>query len=217
MSKATLVWISFAIVRIFSNVAFAQGPPSPDRSASAPTEDGPRGFQKMMLLTMLAHQTVQAELNLTDDQKEIVRNIKPPKPIQIRPNKSPEEIAKDKETLRVLQDRVDTFTKSLNSEQRARLQQLKYQTLRTSAFSDPVVQARLGFTDEQKTELKSLIEELRKATQSIPRTDRESMQKTHQLNMQYVDKVTALFTDSQERAWADLTGKRFNLDFIWGR
>ncbi|WP_422925136.1 hypothetical protein [Singulisphaera sp. PoT] len=102
----------------------------------------------------------------------------------------------------------------LSPEQLTRLEQISIQTRGLEAFSDEQVVSKLKLTDDQKSKIKEIGEDVRSSMQDLRSSfqdDREgAMKKMTALRKESFEKATALLTDDQKKAWKELTGEPFD-------
>src|SRR5262249_44655644 len=107
----------------------------------------------------------------------------------------------------------------LDADQAKRLRQIQLQQRGVQAFQDPKVQADLKLTDEQKESIKSAIE---KSNEEIKELfaggfDAENFQKMQTIRKETLEKVTGMLKTEQKRAWSDMVGEEFKMEFGFGK
>lgn len=186
------------------------------------------GFGRTVSLGMLlSNRSVQDELKLDDAQREKAREAA---------QKAREKFASSRESLRDLDQaerakKIQEMTREANAEarkavgeflkpeQRQRLRQIALQTSGASAFESPFFQNRLKLTDEQKSEISSVIEnsnkELRELFQSGDRQN--AFAKVREHRQATLDKIKDKLNDEQKSEYSNLLGAPFEMKFEGGR
>lgn len=176
---------------------------------------------------LLANEAVQKELKLTDEQIEKVKAFAP---AQGRGagggggggaggggrgrGQGNQEAAQA----------AEKFVKeSLTEPQQKRFKQIRFQVMEVSAFGNEEVQSALKFTDEQKSKVKTLLEDMNKERQELmPQrggggggggggNPGEMQEKLAALTKTYTDKVHGVLTADQKSSWKELIGAEFKL------
>jgi hypothetical protein len=122
---------------------------------------------------------------------------------------------------------AEKFVKeSLSADQQKRYKQIRLQVMGLPAFNEEDVQTALKFTDDQKSKIKTLLDDYTKDVRELtpPRgngggggggggnVDRtEIQQKREALTKTYTEKVQSTLTDDQKKAWKELIGAEFKL------
>jgi len=185
---------------------------------------GAGGFGRTVSLGMLlSNQSVQDELKLDDAQKEKAREAA---------QKAREKFASARESLRDLDqaERAQKFremTREANAEARRaareflkpeqskRLREIALQTNGAAAFEAPYFQNRLKLTDEQKSEIASIIEnsnkELRELFQGGDRQN--AFAKVREHRQATLEKIKGKLNDEQKAEYSKLVGAPFELKF----
>ena len=105
----------------------------------------------------------------------------------------------------------------LRPQQVKRFTQIQLQSAGVNAFATPHVEDELKLTSDQKSKIHEINEDLNQSMRdafSAGQSDREAaMQKITQLRKQGMDKVVALLTDDQKKAWRDMTGEPYEVKF----
>jgi hypothetical protein len=176
---------------------------------------------------LLGNESVQKELNLTEDQVAKVKE---------RATKMMEEgrerfaglrelgEEERREKMQAIMKETEAANKKfveevLQPEQQKRFKQIEIQTGGLQAFARPDVQSAMKFSDEQKDQLKTITEDVNKERRELFQGggfgDREkmaeNMKKMEAINKEAMDKVKGLLTADQKKAWEELTGKPFKL------
>jgi Spy/CpxP family protein refolding chaperone len=159
---------------------------------------------------LLAIPKVQEELKLTAEQKDKIKDVF----AKLRDLAREERQAKTAEA-------VKTVTDSLTAEQKTRLKQLERQREFPGVLvRDEEVVTALKLTDDQKSKLKEIAEEIRPQRpaqgQGRPPFDREALAKLAEKRKEAVKKATDLLTDEQKKTWATLTGDKFEFPAFGG-
>ncbi len=185
------------------------------------------GFGRTVSLGMLlSNKSVQDELKLDDAQKEKAREIA---------QKAREKFQSARESLQNLDRseraaKIQEMTREANMEarraagevlkpeQRTRLRQISLQTSGAAAFESPYFQNRLKLTDEQKSEIASIVEnsdkELRELFQSGDRQN--AFAKVREHRQATLEKIKGKLNDEQKAEYAKLLGSPFELKFEGG-
>jgi hypothetical protein len=113
--------------------------------------------------------------------------------------------------------------KVLKPEQYTRIRQIGVQAMGIRAFSDKDVVEKLKLDDGQKEKVKTITDDLQKESMELGQglfqqgqpPDQEKMQefqkKSAELRKKAFDKAKEVLKDDQKKAWADLTGKEFDV------
>jgi Spy/CpxP family protein refolding chaperone len=181
---------------------------------------GPGGGGAMFLL---ANEGVQKELKITDEQKD---KLKAASEKFQADNK--DEIAKLRDRNTPQEDRAEIRKKIseasakalsgiLKPEQEKRLKQIEMQQQGAFAFADPEVQKTLKLTDDQKDKIKTINEEAGKAMREAfqggggGRPSPEAAKKMADMRKETKEKIDAVLTPDQKKAWKDMTGEPFEM------
>ena len=104
----------------------------------------------------------------------------------------------------------------LNADQMKRLKQIELQQAGAQAFSTENVQASLKLNDEQKEKIKTITEDMQKELRSVfqPGGNFEgAREKMTALRKESLERVMAVLTADQKKAYKDLTGEPFEVRF----
>jgi hypothetical protein len=105
----------------------------------------------------------------------------------------------------------------LQPEQVKRFEQIQLQQSGPNAFLTPRVQEALKLTDDQKSKIRELNDELGQSMRDLAQdfqSDREgAMKKVIALRKQAAEKAVGLLTDEQKRSWKELTGEPYEVKF----
>jgi hypothetical protein len=190
--------------------------------APALAQFGPRGGMRGGAGMLLGNPGVQKELKLTDDQLKKVEE-------QVRKNGEKAREAfqsgdreKAQEVFKEIATETDKFIKdTLNADQQKRLKQIQRQQAGPGAFTDEETAKELKLNGEQKDDIKKVNADLQSQTQElfqgIDRQDREKMQeafkKSQGMRKEALEKITKMLTPDQKKAWKELTGEPFEVQF----
>ncbi len=196
---------------------------------------GPGGGGRFGGGSLLDNQSVQKELKLTDDQIKKVKEV-----TQSVYDKHKEELdalrkegrqaqpEKRQELFKTIgEERNKALAEVLKPEQSKRYKEITLQQRGAQAFNDEEVQKTLKITDEQKDKIKTINEDAAKERQELfprrggaggggrpdPAAFEEIRKKMAALNKETMEKVTAVLTDDQKKAWKDLVGAPFEIKF----
>ncbi|MFL5331468.1 MAG: hypothetical protein ACJ8C4_21470 [Gemmataceae bacterium] len=162
---------------------------------------------------LISNSGVQEELKVTDEQKDKIKEL------QKTAREKFEDIqSKDAEDRPVaMREANEAMLKSikeiLKPEQAKRFNEIRWQQSGVNAFTDTELQTTLKLSDEQKSKVKGIVEELRKDTMELFRDGggRESRQKMESLNKEAKDKVMAALDDTQKKSYEAALGKPFEV------
>jgi Spy/CpxP family protein refolding chaperone len=182
---------------------------------------------------LLVNEDVQKELKLTDEQKEKVKAFAPAQGQGGRGgaggggggNRQRGQGGQGGGQPSEQAQAAEKFVKeSLTADQQKRFKQIRVQVLGLPAFADEEVQTALKFTDEQKTKIKTLVDDYNKDVRELmPQRGQgggggggnanfqEIAQKREALTKTYTEKAQALLTAEQKTAWKDYIGAEFKL------
>jgi len=159
---------------------------------------------------LTTNEKVQADLKLTDDQKEQIKKIIADAPRPMRdPNMSREErMAKAQEARKDLEDKINTV---LNDSQKTRIKEIRLQVRGVQALSDKTVAESLKLTDDQVNKIKDLNKSLtdaRTAAFSGGRPDQDAMDKLTKLRTETNEKILAVLTPDQKASFEKMQGAK---------
>jgi hypothetical protein len=123
---------------------------------------------------------------------------------------------------------AEKFVKeSLSADQQKRYTQIRLQVMGLAAYGEEDVQTALKFTDDQKSKIKTLLDDYNKDVRELMpqrsaggggggggggNVDFQEIQKKREaLTKTYTEKVQGTLTDDQKKAWQDLIGAEFKL------
>jgi Spy/CpxP family protein refolding chaperone len=164
---------------------------------------------------------VQAELKLSDDQKQKIRETLPDyapetmKTFAKLKDMEPEERQREMEPLRRRsRERFAAFLKgTLWTEQLTRLKQLELQHEGPGVLGRPDIRKDLKITDGQWTQIMGVIQELQRKLQTLileaqtKGNPREVLPRAIKLRNDYGIKVEAVLSDAQRKQWREMLGK----------
>jgi hypothetical protein len=172
------------------------------------------------LAMLLANSGVQKELKLDDQQaeksKELAEKTRE-KMQEVRESlqglEGEERRTKQQEIFREMNEStLKAVGAFLKPEQITRLKQISYQQRGAQAFSDPEVAKKLNLTDNQKSDIQTIIEESRSELPSREdfQNDREAaMKKAQEVNKETLTKAAGKLNDEQQKTWKELIGSPF--------
>ena len=190
---------------------------------------GGAGFGGSPLLTLIANETVQKELELVDDQSTKLKTVRDAIAAKIREgataaggqrpnfqNLSEEERAKlradgEKRATELAKEVKTKLGEVLLPHQMERLEEIALQARGTRALQDAEVAAKLKLTDDQKAQLTKLEEEGRQGGRPAGGNagggfDIEAFRKARQ---ERSDKLLAVLTADQKAAFEKMQGEKF--------
>lgn len=213
-----------------SQVSFAQDQNQDDRGQQERRQGrrGPRvpgGMRFQNVVSLITRQNVQAELQLSDEQKTKLATISQ-EFVDAR-NKLFEEMrtagqdgfAAVREKIREAADAAEKkVLAELNDEQKTRINQLFLQAQGAAMFQVDRVAEALSFTDEQKAKMNELREATGSKIQALLRelrsgdSDRdEVVAKIQSLTDELQQTIEATLTEAQKTKLAALLGSKFDL------
>jgi hypothetical protein len=199
---------------------------------------GPGGMQ-MSAAGLLAMPEVQKELNITDDQKpkldelrtEIQKDMQSAMSgvdFQAMRDMSQEERTKAMAEIRTKTQALTKQTdakleKILDETQMKRLKQLRIQRSGAAAFTTPDVVAKLALTDDQKAKIKKIQDEARAQGRAAfnpdatPEERQAARTKMQESQAKVMTDILATLTTEQSATWTELTGPKFKFPQMRGR
>ncbi len=184
-----------------------------------------RGFGGGGVSMLIGNESVQKELKLDDTQTEKAKELA---------TKNREKMTELREKLQGLeQDEQRTkrqeFNKEMNEstlkalgeflkpEQLTRLHQISHQVMGAMAFSDPDIAKKLGLTEAQKGEIKTIVDDSAAEAREIFTSagdDREAaMKKLAEHRKETLAKVVAKLNDEQQKTWKEMLGAPFEIKY----
>lgn len=203
--------LTFSMVTLLASPAWAQG-------------RGGGGFG-MFGGAMLTNKGVQKELKVDDAQAEKLDAFVKEFRAKHRPEfEKVRELPEDqrREKMRELgrssnEEMLKDLKDVLKPEQVKRFVQIQLQQAGPGVFTRPHVQENLKLTDDQKSKLRAIDEELGQSMRGVSREsagDRQgAMKKAADLRKQAKEKAMALLSDEQKSTWKELTGEPFEFKF----
>jgi Spy/CpxP family protein refolding chaperone len=174
---------------------------------------------------LLTNKGVQKELKVTDEQAgkldtlaQEMRDKQREQFEKFRDIPKEERREKAQEAGRTLNaELLKRLRDVLQPEQVKRFEQIQLQQSGPNAFLTPRVQEGLKLTDDQKSKIREINDDLgqsmRDAAQDF-QSDREgTMKKIVALRKQATEKAVGVLTDEQKKSWRDLTGEPFEVKF----
>jgi hypothetical protein len=171
---------------------------------------------------LVQNESVQKELSIDKDQavkvKEAVQQVQDKHKdefAKLRDLSQDERRTKGQELGRTVSGEVmKAVGEVLKPDQIKRLKQIELQQMGSRAFTSPEVQTALSLKDDQKEKIKSITEASAKEMQDL-RQDRANAQgnreKMTAIRKETQEKVQAVLTDDQKKAWKDMTGEPFQV------
>jgi Spy/CpxP family protein refolding chaperone len=190
---------------------------------------GRGGFGRGMMaspLSLLTNAGVQKELNLTDEQKDKIKDAAQPvnekrqSLMQGLQDLSREERqAKfaeiNKELTAANKEAMAKLKGVLQPKQEKRLHQIETQVAvqfgGPNAFLEPKLADKLQLTDDQKSSIKTIVSDQQKDLEGLQ--GRERFTKMAEQRKEGIEKVMGVLTDKQKTEWKELTGKPFQMQF----
>jgi len=183
------------------------------------------------------NKALKEELKITDDQKdklvEVMKPIREKQQEMMKGINFREITDEQRKELREKGEKLTAETKKaveevLKPEQAKRLSQINYQMMGIRAYTNKDVETALKITDDQKDQLKAIVETYQKDVQELnqgrPRTqpgqrpseeDQKKIddirKKTEALTKETEEKVSTKLTDEQKKLWKDMTGEKFDV------
>lgn len=223
-----LKWIVMSVcVAVFASGALAQsgfGQPRQGESGQAPRR--PQGFGRMMDISMagmlLQRPDVQRELNLTEQQRNQIRQMQENQrtAMQELRNLPPQERRQKMQELREKNDP----TKVLNETQKKRLREIELQALGASALMQSEVADELKLTQEQRSKLQGIItqsmQQMREQFRGGGFGQGQGAQNFQQMREQMEKQMLEVLTPAQRQQWQQMQGKPFQFEggrpMLWG-
>jgi Spy/CpxP family protein refolding chaperone len=190
------------------------------------------GFGGVNVYTsVLSNKDLQAELKITDEQKE---KLKPIAEKASEAGKKNREVFKDagmdKEKLKAAGEEFAKLNAAstaetkkaleevLTSDQKKRLAQIDVQAKGMRAFADEKIVKELNITESQTSKIKGILEEYVNDTKDIPRFERdkdkqaENTKKREKLRKAAFADIEDSLTADQKAKWKELTGEPFDMN-----
>jgi hypothetical protein len=172
----------------------------------------PEGEKELGLTTDQKAKVQELQENLQATQREKFQSLR-----EELEGASPEEM---REKFQAVQRELAAGVKKdlkeiLKEDQLKRFEQINVQAMGFAAFTQPEIQEKLRFTEEQKTKLKTIQDDLAAAAQQAREENQgdfraigEAMQKAGDAAK---EKALKLLTTEQKATWDELTGKPFRI------
>jgi Spy/CpxP family protein refolding chaperone len=177
---------------------------------------------------LLNNKGVQKELKMTDDQTKKVTDAF--KEVQdkhrdefagLQDLQGDERREKMQEIMKkVNEEQTKVISEVLSADQVKRLNQIELQNSGPRAFTQEKVQKDLKLTDDQKDKIKTIADDLNQEMQGLRGGGgdfQENMKKMASMRKEAVEKITAVLTDDQKKAWKELTGEPYEVKFEAGQ
>ena len=189
--------------------------------ACAESNPVPLGGDLDSLDFLLLNESVQKELKLSDEQllkvKEVIHDVR---------QKHRPEMEKSRDRLKLLEtmrasgeEVLKKMDGILNPEQIKRFKQIRLQRDGLRAFSNKEVEAALRLTEEQKSRIKRLAEELsQRSKQTLEEgagsNFESALRKLAALRKDLLQKAVDSLTAEQKKTWQELTGEPFAIRYV---
>lgn len=169
-------------------------------------------------MALVAREEVQKELNLTDDQKTKLTDLRASvrtKGQEARQSAGQDRAAQTEAMAKINADAQKSLAEILTPDQLKRVKELQVQWTGPSiVLSDKEVQATLGITDDQKTKLTDLQARERTANTELQQKvrsqeiDQTQARETRTKNAKILeDEIGKVLTDAQKSKLAEMGGK----------
>jgi len=212
VKKKALVWF---VAILFASIAWAQD------------EEG----RKHLLHELggpffVSRDKVQVELNLSDDQKQKLREtmtgyVQETKKVfeKLKDMKAGEREKELQSHRQKSYEKLEPFLKeTLKADQLKRFQQLKRQYDTPAIMLQPEIVKELTITDEQRKQFMGLVKDMQKEIGPLMKeaqsggNPQEIRPKVIKLRLDCQGKIEALLSDAQKKQWQEMIGKPF---VIW--
>lgn len=212
MTTKFIRMVALAAITCVAVGAIAQNPPAGG--------GGRGGFgqgRRFMTGPMLIYrQDVQADLKLTNDEKDKIDAVREKMQASFQPSGSGERPSQ--EEMRAMFKKMNDDLKAqlatiLTPEQQTRFRQINIQLTGNRAVLEPENVKDLAITDAQKTKIQDLIDKMNEANgalrrdQSLSREDRQT--KTENNLKALNTEIDKILTDDQKAKWKTLAGPPF--------
>jgi hypothetical protein len=174
---------------------------------------------------LLSNKSVQKELKATDEQVEklnaFAREMREKGREEFQGLRELSQEERREKMQALARTRAAELVKGrdaiLKPEQVKRFEEIQLQQSGAGAFSSPRVQEKLKLTEDQKTKVRAINMEsgrsTREAFQDL-QSDREgAMKKIAEIRKQATEKALAVLTDDQKKAWKEMTGEPFEVEY----
>lgn len=110
----------------------------------------------------------------------------------------------------------------LSDKQLKRLKEIELQQRGPRAFSDPKIQKSLKFSQEQRDNVVTILDDAKKDMAELKKGggkgfDPEVFKKLQAMNTEVSEKLTNVLTAEQKRSWKQMQGDEFKLEFGFGK
>jgi predicted transcriptional regulator len=187
------------------------------RGGAGQGRGGMMGGGQVTMAVLLANEGVQKEIKLTDEQKGKVKEFadaQRAKMQELRPqNGEQPDREKMQAAMKAATEAGEKFVKdTLNADQQKRIKQIFYQVMGLRAFTNDEVVTTLKLTDDQKTKVKALSDEMQKDMQELMQGgfNQETQTKRKAITKEYLAKATDALTADQKTTWKEMTGEPFD-------
>jgi Spy/CpxP family protein refolding chaperone len=174
---------------------------------------------------LLTNKGVQKELKVTDEQASKLDTF-----AQEMRDKQREQFEKFRDIPKdERREKMQEMTRTMNAEllkglgnilhpeQVKRFEQIQLQQAGPAAFMMPRAQEGLKLTDDQKSKVREINDELGQSMRGLAQdfqSDREgAMKKFAEMRKQAAEKALGVLTDEQKKTWKELTGEPFEVKF----
>lgn len=213
MRRIGIAVLALAVVAVLASPAVAQD--KPRRPGQGFGFGGGPGGQALLL----RQESVQKELNLTEDQIKKVADLKTPNFRDFQ--------GLDREEIRKRMDEANKANEKLvaeilKPEQTKRLKQIGWQRAGANAINDPEVATALAFTDEQKQKVEAIQKDGQRAMREIfgqggGKPDEEARKKMEDFRKGQNEKLMNVLTAEQKTKFKDLLGPEFKGEIRFGK
>jgi hypothetical protein len=201
MHTLSKIALGLSCVALWGTTAFAAPPrPVPEEGA--------------LEVVMLRQQSVQKELKLNEEAVDKIHKHCSQQWEKAKKIADLSEPERDKKFTELTKENDQFVEKTLNKDQRKRLQEIMLQTAGLLCLSDKEVAAKLNLTEDQKKKLPKLQQEARNETEELIHdvTKEQKRAKLKEIRMTSEKRVKELLTDAQEAKWSEMLGKPFEGD-----
>lgn len=229
------------VLRLVLSVAFAAAVAASASAQGRPGGGFGGGFggQISAYGMVSTNKVLQDELKVTDEQKTKLEDAMKPIGEKRRELFGNRQGGGQRPTEEQLKERTEKMAKLsedtkkavegvLDAKQAKRLSEIDYQVMGFAAFTNKEVQEKLKLSDEQKTKIKDINEEVQKDTAEVrkdmprfggqgQRPSEEDMKKfadiqkkTEALRKDAAEKAAEALTAEQKKTWKDMVGEKFD-------
>ena len=171
-------------------------------------------------LMLLAQESVQKEIKLTDEQKTKVDALRTQSREKMQEIFQGDEGERPKKMQELNEENRKAVAAILSPEQGKRLREITYQQRGATAFADPEVVKALNLTEEQQGKVKTINEETQAAMRELftpgQAPDEGTRNKMNDLRKSSGEKLVALLTPEQKTKWTELQGEAFKGEIRFG-